>query len=65
MNKELLALYFICGSQDCPDGNLLATLEKPLKAGISLYQFREKGIGAKDGIEKKRLGISCTKIMSV
>ncbi|CAM4189120.1 hypothetical protein AT575_05075 [Streptococcus penaeicida] len=62
MNKELLALYFICGSQDCPNGNLLATLEKALEAGISLYQFREKGNGAKDGIEKRNLALAAQKL---
>lgn len=44
-----MRLYFIAGSQDVthfasdPADNLLSVLEQALQAGITCYQFREKG----------------------
>lgn len=55
MNRDLLQLYFISGTQDVPDGNLERVLEEALKAGITLYQFREKGPGALVGNDKTEL----------
>ncbi|BDR61152.1 thiamine phosphate synthase [Lactobacillus xylocopicola] len=43
-NSQLLRAYFICGSQDVPAGKTLPGLvEEALKAGITAYQFRDKG----------------------
>ncbi|MCI2775156.1 thiamine phosphate synthase [Staphylococcus petrasii] len=39
-----LNVYFICGTQDVPEGSDIQTiLKEALEAGITLFQFREKG----------------------
>ena len=45
--KSSLSVYFIMGSQNCAQP--LETLERALQAGISCFQFREKGAGALTG----------------
>ncbi|MDF7638014.1 thiamine phosphate synthase [Lactobacillus sp. ESL0791] len=43
-NAKLLEAYFICGTQDLqPKENLPTVLEQALKAGITAFQFRDKG----------------------
>ena len=42
-NKELLKLYFICGTTTCLGKDLYTVVEDALKGGITLFQFREKG----------------------
>lgn len=43
-NPKQLQVYFICGTQDIPEGRTIEqVLEEALQAGITLYQFREKG----------------------
>ncbi|QDP41053.1 thiamine phosphate synthase [Radiobacillus deserti] len=54
MNPSLLKLYFIMGSNNCIK-DPLEVLEEALKAGITLFQFREKGKGAKQKEDKKEL----------
>lgn len=50
--EQMLRVYFVAGSQDCRHlgadaaDSLLCVLEKALKAGISCYQFRDKGTGS-------------------
>lgn len=44
--KEMLSLYFIAGTQDCHDKTLEEVLTEALQAGISCFQFREKGRGS-------------------
>ena len=56
-NKELLKLYFICGTTTCLGKNLYTVVEDALKGGITLFQFREKGKGALEGKEKLELAI--------
>ena len=56
-NKELLKLYFICGTTTCLGKDLYAVVEDALKGGITLFQFREKGKGALEGKEKLELAI--------
>ena len=56
-NKELLKLYFICGTTTCLGKDLYTVVEDALKGGITLFQFREKGEGALKGIEKVELAI--------
>ncbi|UFT98303.1 thiamine phosphate synthase [Radiobacillus kanasensis] len=56
MIRSLLQLYFIMGSNTCRN-NPLEVLDKALQAGITLFQFREKGLGAKEGTEKKQLAL--------
>lgn len=53
--RRLLKLYFIMGSMNCrlsPD----ATLTEAIAGGITLFQFREKGPGAKSGADAFQLG---------
>ncbi|GEP85500.1 thiamine-phosphate pyrophosphorylase [Staphylococcus piscifermentans] len=51
-----LKVYFICGTQDIPEGRTIKeVLTEALEGGITLFQFREKGPGAKTGKEKVAL----------
>ena len=56
-NKELLKLYFICGTTTCLGKDFYTVVEDALKGGITLFQFREKGKGALEGKEKLELAI--------
>jgi len=56
-NKELLKLYFICGTTTCLGKDLYTVVEDALEGGITLFQFREKGKGALEGKEKLELAI--------
>ena len=56
-NKELLKLYFICGTTTCLGKDLYTVVEDALVGGITLFQFREKGKGALEGKEKLELAI--------
>lgn len=67
-SKEILSVYFIAGTQDCthlsnsclPEQKLLTTLETALRAGITCYQFREKGEnGLQDATKINRLAYDC------
>ncbi|WEV43567.1 thiamine phosphate synthase [Lactobacillus sp. ESL0684] len=43
-NSNILQAYFICGSQDIPQGqSLIKIVETALKSGITAFQFRDKG----------------------
>ncbi|MDR1568649.1 MAG: thiamine phosphate synthase [Streptococcaceae bacterium] len=58
--KKILEVYFIAGSQDIVSGSLPEVLEAALKAGITCFQFREKGIGSiSDKDLKKELALKC------
>ena len=61
-NKELLKLYFICGTTTCLGKDLYTVVEDALKGGITLFQFREKGKGALEGKEKLELAIKLQNI---
>lgn len=54
-DRKLLRVYFIAGTQDTSDGNLERVLQEALEAGITLYQFREKGQNALTGEAKEIL----------
>lgn len=56
-NKELLKLYFICGTTTCLGKDLYTVVEDALKGRITLFQFREKGKDALEGKEKLELAI--------
>ena len=56
-NKELLKLYFICGTTTCLGKDLYTVVEDALKGGITLFQFREKGKGALEGKETVELAV--------
>lgn len=53
--KKLLRKYFIMGSQNC-ERDPEVILQKAISAGITIFQFREKGIGSLSGEEKISLG---------
>lgn len=55
--REMLRVYFICGTSDVADGNLERVLEEALRAGITMFQFREKGPRALTGNVKKELAV--------
>lgn len=57
-DPKTLKVYFIAGSQDIADGNLISVVEEALKAGITMFQFREKGETSKKGAEKVALAQS-------
>lgn len=50
--RSVLSLYFIAGTQDCrhlagdPATNLLSVLQQALQAGVTCFQFRDKGEGS-------------------
>lgn len=44
--RQELAVYLVAGTQDVAKGNLVGFLEKALQAGITCFQFREKGVGS-------------------
>ncbi len=49
--EELLQLYFIMGSINCK-ADPVHVLEQAIEGGITLFQYREKGPGALEGLEK-------------
>ncbi|MBE3554401.1 MAG: thiamine phosphate synthase [Thermicanus sp.] len=51
IGKESLLLYFIMGSQNTPYDPLWV-LQEAIRGGITCFQFREKGEGAKQGEER-------------
>ncbi|MDS2442938.1 thiamine phosphate synthase [Streptococcus pneumoniae] len=53
----MIWVYFICGTTTCQGKNLYTVVEEALKGGITLFQFREKGEGALEGLEKLELAI--------
>ncbi|CDR25361.1 thiamine phosphate synthase [Staphylococcus argenteus] len=55
-NNSQLNVYFICGTSDVPSHRTIHdVLDDALKAGITLFQFREKGTNALKGTEKVEL----------
>lgn len=61
--EEILQLYFIMGSTNCKKDPVYV-LEQAIEGGITLFQFREKGEGALEGIEKLRLAERLHKVCS-
>ncbi len=58
MNRNLLRIYFVMGSQNVLN-NPLDVLEEALIGGITAFQFREKGEGALSGAKYLELAINC------
>ncbi|MBO1199709.1 thiamine phosphate synthase [Staphylococcus simiae] len=57
-SANMLQVYFICGTQDVrQDTTLKNVLTEALEAGITLFQFREKGDKALKGDDKEQLAI--------
>lgn len=55
MQHHYLRKYFIMGSQNC-DRDPVIILQEAIEAGITAFQFREKGKGSLSGEEKITLG---------
>lgn len=55
MTESFLRKYFIMGSQNC-SCNPVIVLEEAIEAGITAFQYREKGPGALIGQDKIHLG---------
>lgn len=62
MKREHLQLYFIMGSQDVKNREPLAILEEALQAGITMFQFREKGPNALTGQAYEQFARDCQKL---
>lgn len=56
-DRNQLRVYFIAGTQDIKKGQLESILKEALEAGITMYQFREKGPSSLEGDEKKAMAI--------
>ncbi len=69
-DKSILNVYFVAGTQDCthrpestPQQRLLSVLKLALQAGITCYQFREKGDNALTCPNQiKELALDCQKL---
>ncbi|UTH13525.1 thiamine phosphate synthase [Macrococcus equipercicus] len=55
--RRMLQLYFICGTTDVPGGNIEQVLKEALTAGITMFQFREKGDSALTGDAKLAMAL--------
>ncbi|MDT0112294.1 thiamine phosphate synthase [Listeria booriae] len=51
--NEMLAVYFIAGSQDVPENTLPEVLKDALQAGITCFQFREKKLANPEKLAKQ------------
>ncbi|ARJ50259.1 thiamine phosphate synthase [Staphylococcus lutrae] len=56
-DRKQLRVYFIAGTQDIKKGDLESILTAALEAGITMYQFREKGPSSLKGEDKKAMAI--------
>lgn len=57
IDRNLLRLYFIMGSINT-NHNPAHVLQQAIDGGVKVFQYREKGLNAKTGDEKLKLGIS-------
>lgn len=61
--SKMLSVYFIAGTQDVVKATLPEVLEEALKAGITCFQYREKGANSLlDYQEKKEMAVCCQKL---
>lgn len=56
LDKKILRLYFILGSVNTSE-NPAHVLQQAIEGGITIFQYREKGLNAKSGVGKLTLGI--------
>ncbi|MCA1055757.1 thiamine phosphate synthase [Rossellomorea aquimaris] len=59
--EKLLELYFIMGSTNCVKDPVYV-LQQAIEGGITLFQFREKGSRALEGMEKIKLAEKLFKV---
>ncbi|TYS64603.1 thiamine phosphate synthase [Sutcliffiella horikoshii] len=55
MKRDWLSVYLVMGSVDCNGRDPRDVLQEAISGGITFFQFREKGNGAKVGMEKRKL----------
>lgn len=61
MNPNDLAVYFIMGTENC-EADPLNVLEDALQAGITMFQFREKGPSALKGEKYEEFARACQRL---
>ncbi|WP_281198249.1 thiamine phosphate synthase [Staphylococcus schleiferi] len=61
-DRKQLRIYFIAGTQDVKEGSLESILKEALEAGITMFQFREKGPSSLTGNEKKKKALELQKL---
>lgn len=59
MNRKQLELYFIMGTSNVKNLDPLSVLESALQAGITFFQFREKGSSALKGSQYEEFAREC------
>jgi len=59
--RDLLPLYFVMGSPNC-GRDPRHVLREAIQGGVTLFQFREKGIGCLGDLEKRELAKDLQKI---
>lgn len=62
MKRKDLEVYFIMGTQNVLDKEPLQVLEEALQAGVTIFQFREKGEGSLQGEAYERFAAECQKL---
>lgn len=62
LDKNKLQLYFIAGTKNIGEKNLLDVLEAALKGGITAFQLREKGEDALQGDDLRKLAEQSLKL---
>ncbi len=55
-NPEQLQAYFVCGTQDVGDRDLETIVQAALDAGITAYQYRDKGASQLTPAQRLELG---------
>jgi len=58
---ESLKVYFVMGSQNCYE-DPIEVLRRAIQGGVTCFQYREKGSGAKMGEECLELGLHLKKV---
>ncbi|QHE53509.1 thiamine phosphate synthase [Pontibacillus sp. HMF3514] len=58
---EHLPVYLVMGSQNCYQ-DPIEVLRKAIQGGVTCFQYREKGNGAKVGSEREELGFHLKKV---
>ncbi|MNZ89968.1 Thiamine-phosphate synthase [compost metagenome] len=52
--RQYLQMYLVIGSINCKASDLITVVKTALSGGVTLVQFREKGAGALEGVERLR-----------
>jgi len=51
-----LRAYFVCGTQDVPQQDLVTVVQNALDAGITAFQYRDKGASRLTAVQRLALG---------